>query len=70
MGPRRFLNRFKLEIFNEDGTFRETVFYNTTGLDALKAALKAARRADPHAKLYVRRNPFALTAHADIIQDQ
>ena len=41
------------EIFNDDGTFRQTVFFNTTGTAYIKTALRAARKADPHAKLYV-----------------
>lgn len=41
------------EPFNEDGTFRESVFYNTTGTDYFAAALRAARHADPKTKLYI-----------------
>ncbi|PPQ95190.1 hypothetical protein CVT26_014881 [Gymnopilus dilepis] len=41
------------EIFNDDGTFRQTVFFNTTGTAYIKTALRAARKADPHAKLYI-----------------
>ncbi|KAG8924959.1 hypothetical protein FRC02_010073 [Tulasnella sp. 418] len=41
------------EAFNEDGTYRETVFYNTLGKDYIPLALKAARKADPKAKLYL-----------------
>ena len=45
------------EAFNDDGTFRQSVFFNTTGTDYIKTAFRAARAADPHAKLYVRQNP-------------
>ncbi|KAF9450085.1 glycoside hydrolase family 10 protein [Macrolepiota fuliginosa MF-IS2] len=41
------------EPFNEDGTFRETVFYNTTGTDYIESALRAAHHADPQTKLYI-----------------
>ncbi|KAG6839766.1 hypothetical protein C0991_011861 [Blastosporella zonata] len=41
------------EPFNDDGTFRETVFYNTLSTSYFGIALNAARRADPHAKLYI-----------------
>jgi hypothetical protein len=41
------------EAFNDDGTFRQDVFFNTTGTDYIKTALRAARAADPHAKLYI-----------------
>ncbi|KAF8150060.1 endo-1,4-beta xylanase [Crassisporium funariophilum] len=41
------------EPFNDDGTFRETVFFNTTGTSYITTALRAAHAADPGAKLYI-----------------
>jgi GH35 family endo-1,4-beta-xylanase len=41
------------EPFNDDGTFRESVFFTTTGTSYIATALIAARAADPAAKLYV-----------------
>lgn len=40
------------EALNEDGTYRESVFYNTLGEDFIKHAFKVAHQVDPHAKLY------------------
>lgn len=42
-----------IEPFNDDGTFRQSVFFTTTGTSYIPTALRAARAADPAAKLYV-----------------
>ncbi|KAF2757945.1 glycoside hydrolase [Pseudovirgaria hyperparasitica] len=40
------------EAFNEDGTFRPSIFYNITGTGYIYEAFAAAAKADPKAKLY------------------
>ncbi|KAJ3826628.1 endo-1,4-B-xylanase A [Lentinula raphanica] len=41
------------EPFNDDGTWRSDVFYNTLGTSYVDIALQAARAADPGAKIYI-----------------
>ncbi|MYS89426.1 MULTISPECIES: endo-1,4-beta-xylanase [Streptomyces] len=41
------------EPFNEDGTYRPTLFHDTLGQDYIAQALTWARAADPGAKLYI-----------------
>jgi endo-1,4-beta-xylanase len=41
------------EPVDDSGAFRDSVFYTTTGTAYVGAALRAAREADPAAKLYI-----------------
>ncbi|KAF5334746.1 hypothetical protein D9611_012968 [Ephemerocybe angulata] len=41
------------EAFEDDGTFRKTVFYNTLGTEYFEIALRVAHKADPKTKLYI-----------------
>ena len=49
----RQLTCLSTEPFNDDGTWRTDVFYNTLGTSYVQIALNAARTADPAAKLYI-----------------
>lgn len=46
------LKKETTEVIDDDGTFRQDVFFNATGTRYISAAFHAARKADPHAKLY------------------
>ncbi|MEV4296693.1 endo-1,4-beta-xylanase [Microbispora rosea] len=48
------------EAFNEDGTYRDTIFYRTLSPGYIADALRWARQTDPHATLYL--NDYNLEA--------
>lgn len=43
----------RLEPFEEDGTYRDSIFYKVLKTEYIAIALRAARAADPKVKLYV-----------------
>ncbi|CAL1707073.1 unnamed protein product [Somion occarium] len=62
------------EVINDDGTFRETLFFNSSGTKYIATAFHTARAADPFAKLYA--NDFNIegpgpksTAYRNLIKD-
>ena len=59
------------EVLNEDGTIRDTIWYRLIGSDFLDIAFKAAREADPSAKLVLvdYNTEYAGTAKGDAMYE-
>lgn len=55
------------EAFNDDGTMRQSPFYNIIGPDFIEIAFKAAHQADPDAELYYNDFSMAKPAKRDSI---
>jgi len=41
------------EVFNDDGSYRQSVFFRTLGAEYIRIAFRAANAADPVARLYL-----------------
>lgn len=55
------------EIFNDDGTFRNTPYYRIIGPEYVELAFKFAHEADPNAELYINDYSLAKPAKRDAV---